>query len=606
MIERTRNHLGAELQSGAMDGLLIALVLGLALIPRLALLHFRGFEIFHADQAVIGLMAHHILQGKFMIYFYGQGYMGSLEAFMAAPIFLVFGMNIFSLQLAPLVFYLLFLVANYHLLKLVFGRVVSLVANLLLALSPAILSQLSVIALGGYPETLFFGTLTLLGLIHAKESQHPVGILFLTGLVAGIGFWVNNLILVYFIALGIFCFLRSNFWKKTCAEGGLRKILLLDFPKIPIFLRIAGLGVHLYVIFFLLLQVISFFSGKEALSLGGLNLKLASPPFPVKQIKKILLTLSIESVVLGSSAVGIKKSWEKVKKSLPLIGGFLLGGSPVFVSTIIGIEGYRVIHGSGMILAKDFPDQFKRVFWNELVHNIFQVPFLKSPWAWAALAVTIGLFVYFIYIHRKEIVKFLGLQARPYPYTVFPFLLMGVVLAICLFSNLQSGRYLIVAYHCVCVIFALALSHFKRYSKVAFWFLFLFLLANNSYGNFRFIKDMPRRGELRNAHDSMIELLKSKDVAGGYAHYITSYVLTFQSREKIVIAPFRSPDRYPAYTRYVDGLRRVAYILGHENAFWKDFEESLKQNKIAYEMIEVKPFSVFIIDRTKGDEKKFV
>lgn len=589
-----------------MDGLLIALVLGLALIPRLALLHFRGFEIFHADQAVIGLMAHHILQGKFMIYFYGQGYMGSLEAFMAAPIFLVFGMNIFSLQFAPLVFYLLFLIINHYLLKRVFGLRVSLVANLLLALSPAILSQLSVIALGGYPETLFFGTLTLLGLIHAKESQHPVGMLFLTGFAAGIGFWVNNLILVYFIAVGIFSFLRSEFWKKVYSSGGLRKILLLDFPKIPIFLRIAGLGVHLYVIFFLLLQVISFFSGKEALSLGGLNLKLASLPFPVKQIKKILLTLSIESVVLSSSAVGIKKSWEKVKKSLPLIGGFLLGGSPVFLSTLIGMEGYRVIHGSGIILARDFPAQFKRIFWNELIHNIFQVPPLHAFWAWAALMITAFLFLYFIFIHRKEILKLLGLQAHPYSNSVFSFLLLGVVLLICLFSNLQSGRYLIVAYHSAAVIFAFALSQLRKRSKILFWFSFLLLLANNSYGNFRLIQDTPRQDELQNAHRSIIRLLEEKGVRGGYAHYVTSYVLTFESKEKLVLSPYRSPDRYPAYTQYVDGLQQVAYILGRENIFWKDFEESLKQNKITYEMIEVKPFLVFIIDRTRGSEKKFV
>ncbi len=588
-----------------MDGLLIALTLILALIPRLALLHFRGFEIFHADQAVIGLMAHHILQGKFMIYFYGQGYMGSLEAFMAAPIFLILGMNIFSLQLAPLIFYLLFLVSNYYLLKLVFGREVSLVASLLLALSPAALSQLSVIALGGYPETLFFGTLTLLGLVIAQRSKHRDKILFFTGLAAGIGFWVNNLILVYFIALGIFCFLRSNFWKRTYSEGGWRKILLLEFPEIPLFLRIAGLAIHLYVVFFLFLQIVSFFSGTEHLSLAGLKLKLASPPFPVKQIKRILLTLAIEFVVLGGWAVGIKKAWEKVKKSLSLVVGFLLGGSPVFLSTIIGIEGYRVIHGSGFILAKELPSQIKRIFWSEFIHNICQILPLQTLWAWGTLAVSLGLLIYFVYLYRKEIAKLLGLEAFSYSYSVFAFLLMWVVLLICLFSNLQSGRYLIVAYYCVGVIFALALSRLKEQNKIAFWFLFLFLLANNSYGNSRFIKDMPQQSELRNAHDSIIHLLESKKVTGGYAHYITSYVLTFESGEKLVIAPFRSPDRYPAYTKYVDGLPRVAYILGHENTFWEEFGKSLTQNKITYEMINVKPFSVFIIDRTQGSEKKF-
>lgn len=189
-------------------------LLALALLPRLYLLQERSFGIFKADQALVGLMGKHILDGHPMIYFYGQAYMGSLEAFMATLIYLVRGINIISVQLAPLVFFLLFLIVNFYLLKRLFSLEVSLVANLFLALSPPELNRLSVVPLGGYPETLFFGSLTLLGLTTALKSKQRGWTFFLTGLAAGIGFWVNNLIVTYFFAIAIFWLLGTRFGRR--------------------------------------------------------------------------------------------------------------------------------------------------------------------------------------------------------------------------------------------------------------------------------------------------------------------------------------------------------------------------------------------------------
>ena len=78
-----------------------------------------------------------------------------------------------------------------------------------------------------------------------------------------------------------------------------------------------------------------------------------------------------------------------------------------------------------------------------------------------------------------------------------------------------------------------------------------------------------------------------------YAHYITSYVLTFESQEKIIVAPYRSPDRYPAHAKYVDQLAEA-------------FQQALKQNKILHEKIKVEPFWVFVVNRRAGTEKGVV
>ncbi len=46
---------------------------------------------FNADEAVVALMARHILQGERPIFFYGQAYLGSTDARLAAASFISLG-----------------------------------------------------------------------------------------------------------------------------------------------------------------------------------------------------------------------------------------------------------------------------------------------------------------------------------------------------------------------------------------------------------------------------------------------------------------------------------------------------------------------------------
>ena len=42
---------------------------------------------FNGDEAIVALMARHILQGERPVFFYGQAYMGSLDAWLIAGLF---------------------------------------------------------------------------------------------------------------------------------------------------------------------------------------------------------------------------------------------------------------------------------------------------------------------------------------------------------------------------------------------------------------------------------------------------------------------------------------------------------------------------------------
>ncbi len=59
---------------------------------------------FDADQAIVGLMAKHLSEGRaWPLFFYGQLYMMGVQAWMAAPVFLLLGPTVFALKLPLLV-----------------------------------------------------------------------------------------------------------------------------------------------------------------------------------------------------------------------------------------------------------------------------------------------------------------------------------------------------------------------------------------------------------------------------------------------------------------------------------------------------------------------
>lgn len=604
------------------DILLISGILILAVIPRFFLLKFRSFELFDADQAIIGLMGKHILEGHPMIYFYGQGYMGSLEAFAAAAIYLFRGVNTLSVQLAPTIFYLAFLVVNYFLLKRVFNRETALASNLILALSAPTLTALSMLALGGYPETLFFGSLILLGLFPHPALSPSKGrgnkILLLTGIAAGIAFWVNNLILMYLIALAVFMLLKSDLWKKIYPHLTFRRIFLLEGTGLPIFLRVPLAAIHLFIAYYLIWQVISFFLGPSEWHLGKFSLETASPPFKVKLLKKMILLASLDLIILVLTLLKPRKTWELIKPSIPFFGGFLVGTAPAWLYYLIGGDGHRVIHGMGCIFAKDFPKHFQEFFVNSFLagvlgagpvripaaspENLYPVPshpaqyFLFIP----ILIVSAIFLIRYFWIKKSEIGNFFRLAPGSYSYSFYPFILFAVVTAICLFSTVQATRHLIPVYAAVAFMFGFVVSQSKN--KIIAWLCLALLLAGQAIGNAYFIQTIPDRTKEKEAHARIIDYFVREKIRGGYADYWQGYRLTFESEEKIILAVDKTQkDRYPAFRNYVDRLDKVAYTFRSKQAA-DEMEKQLAGQKISYQKVEVSPYWLVIVDRTTKSE----
>src|SRR5258708_19539578 len=127
-----------------------------------------------SDEGTMGLMALHIAyRGEYPIFFYGQPFMGSLEAYLGAIFFHLLGSSVSSLRLGTIVLFTFFLVTMYCLTNLLYSKKLALVSLTLLTLGSGEILFRELEAAGGYPETLLFGPLLILYAICLALSSRP-------------------------------------------------------------------------------------------------------------------------------------------------------------------------------------------------------------------------------------------------------------------------------------------------------------------------------------------------------------------------------------------------------------------------------------------------
>jgi uncharacterized membrane protein len=196
-----------------------------------------------SDEAIVGLMAKHIYEGKTLpTFYYGQHYMGSLEAILASFSFAVFGISNFALKLVPLLFSIAFIPLMYLLTYQCAGRSVALLTALLVAIPPTPLIVWGSKARGGFIEVICIGALAFLAsFIWLNRNRSNLLLTTVTGLLLGLGWWVNNQIIFFMPAIGlvfVYGILRQNSTGKFKALflHGLLGILAFFIGGLPFWL----------------------------------------------------------------------------------------------------------------------------------------------------------------------------------------------------------------------------------------------------------------------------------------------------------------------------------------------------------------------------------
>ncbi len=184
------------------DLLFLGLLTLVGLALRLDFLVANHFVI-DSDEAIVGLMGTHILEGRGVpAFYYGQHYMGSLEAIVAAGFFALFGVTSVALKAVPLTFSLALIWIQYALGFVCGGRGVARIAALLLAVPPSALVIWSSMARGGFIEVMVIGSLALLFALSALRYGVTTSRLVATGFLMGLGWWVNNQIVYFALPVG--------------------------------------------------------------------------------------------------------------------------------------------------------------------------------------------------------------------------------------------------------------------------------------------------------------------------------------------------------------------------------------------------------------------
>ena len=217
-------------------------IIALAMLLRIVLTAL-GWPVTNSDESTMGLMAVHIASFKdFPIFFWGQNYMGAFEAYLAAALFHVFGVSVFTLRLVTMLEFAFFLVSMYILTSLLYTKKLALVTLLLLSVGSVMMLFTEFMAHGGYPEILCFGAVAFLlasWLAYSSDqdfSQHKQRLRMLAfgcwGLVVALGFWSDYLFLSILLMSGLLLVLCC--WRELLRGAFLPLLLGLFTGALPL------------------------------------------------------------------------------------------------------------------------------------------------------------------------------------------------------------------------------------------------------------------------------------------------------------------------------------------------------------------------------------
>ena len=180
-------------------------------------IHTHG--VISGDEALVGIQAEHILRGEHPIYYYSQPYMGSLQAYFLAGIFLFTGPSVWAMRAEPILISLVFVYLTWlfsaaladaaHVpprSKLLFMTIATLVA----ALPPLYDMIEEMRAKGGYTEAITIMLWLLLCAFRLTQRWHEgasarelalrwAGIGFLLGL----GLWVDPIVVYAILTIAL-------------------------------------------------------------------------------------------------------------------------------------------------------------------------------------------------------------------------------------------------------------------------------------------------------------------------------------------------------------------------------------------------------------------
>jgi hypothetical protein len=300
----------------------------------------RGFN---SDAAIIGLMGKKLLEGRgFDVFFWGQNYVGPLTSmFVAAAGALTGGVNALALRLGTFVEVLLGIVLTVWAVARV-SRRASVLTAVALVITPPVILRMMITPLGAEMAFLMAAALAAVVVQHLTAVagrgwlSHTLGQVFF-GLLAGIGWWMNQQVVFTLFAAGVILALRSPALVAASRHLRMRDRILLRGDRLG-WRRLPGVAEA-----FALLS-----TAAGALVLAFVMVADLTPleplPFIVGRVADGLLLLAIPHLLLPL-VLGEWRQWHvprdartryEIRAIAFFVLGSLIGYAPVLLGAIFG------------------------------------------------------------------------------------------------------------------------------------------------------------------------------------------------------------------------------------------------------------------------------
>jgi hypothetical protein len=521
--------------------------LALALFGRILLLA-SGSVSFHSDEAVIALMARHILEGARPVFFYGQAYMGSLDAFLVSLGFATLGESVLTIRIVQAVLYMGVVASGFAAAWRLSGRpVVATVTGLTLAIMPVLLATYTTATLGGYNETLLFGNLLLLlayDVTHAHTRSLPRWLLL--GIIAGLGWWTNGLIVAYGLPVALLVLYRTLRPIDAAAAPG----LLLRL--VPLVVALGGffVGSAPWWLFNLQhdWQALAFYVARTDEGQFAGN---SVPSLPLEQRVLGLLFLGLPTLI------GLRFPWQP-SFFAPLIGAVVL--------FIYGVAFVRLLRGART---------------PQGTHPL-------KPGARALVVGMVGLFCLLFFVSKFSIDP----TGRYFLPLAVPF---GIVLGT-LIDTLPARTRL------------LRTPRQRQMGQAALVGIVLVYFAAGQISAASVEPGLTTQfnldSHIPNTYDEeLIAFLDEQNLYAGYSTYWVTFRLAFLSDERMQYSsalPYKpsleytpADERYPAYKATADQTERIAYITANVAEVRASLERIFDEGGIRYDKTVIGPYHIY-------------
>ena len=488
---------------------------------------------FNSDEAVVALMARHILSGERPVFFYGQAYMGSLDAWLVAGGFWLFDESVWVIRLVQGLLFVGVLLTTVKLGAVALGsKRVGILAAWFLAIPPVVVTLYTTVSLGGYGEALLLGNLILLKglwLIKVLRDDRPIPgwHWIVLGFMVGLGVWAFGLSLVYSIPVGIAILYYLGRGKKfveilrTARTWRAISLILLG-------VLVGSMPWWAHALQYGFSQLLWELRGGAIAGVDQANWMI--------QVWNHFWTFFLFG---GTVIFGLRPSWEIRWLAMPLLPIALTfwTGAVVHAFTRLG-EGRSNRRGSGLLLG---------------VMGVLALGFIFTPFGgdpsgryFLSLAIPLSLFA--------AEMTFQGVKQ----YGRWVWSIAVVILAFNFWGTIQSATN-----------FPPGIT--TQFDQVA--------QVDHSY------------------MDELIDFLEGQEIQYGYTNYWVAYPLAFQSDEELIFLPrlpyhedfrytFRD-DRYEPYRQLVESSDRIAYITtnhpdlnGCLREYFISFDVTYAQKKI--------------------------